>query len=127
MLRVHVWYHKDGDHVAIVEAPWWSNIYEWLTDRICPCCGVSGWIFEHLGNKEENTKFQSWWYSSYTETFHWMSKKQEELLVLPVEAGCVAAKAIFKKDEPCWKDGCEHCWHLQEDAFDGKGDDDVVR
>lgn len=118
MLKVRVWYHRDGDFVAIVNVPWWHDTYEWIADRFCPCCGIRGWI----SNKSELIGvgiYRLWnW-------LHGLAYKYEKVLYkIPVEHGCVAARAIFDNPEAsCFNDDCEFCWDANGDAFSWKSDD----
>jgi hypothetical protein len=125
MLRVHVWYHKDGDHLAISRIPWWIPSYEWLANRFCPCCGLSGLIFKLYGNAETGIgailgeKHYSLWTWLLEPTY----KLEKQLYKVPIESGCVASKAIWNRKEACWRDGCENCWDLRGDAFVSEGEE----
>ncbi len=120
MLKVHVWFHKDGDHLAIVRVPWWTDIYEWLVNRICPCCGFTGFL-SRIGWFEELD------YKVWSQLLNVIHKHEIELYKLPVESGCVISRALWDDDSTCFRDDCEHCWHNREDAFVGKGDDMMHR
>jgi hypothetical protein len=113
MLKVGVWYHKDGDHLAIVEVPWWTNIFEnAIVNRFCPCCGVSGWI---CGKSE---KIEAIYYRIWNRLLNFSYSREKELFSIPVENACVVSHAIWpKRKDACFRDGCENCWHLGEDAF----------
>jgi len=113
MLKVEVWYHKDGDHLAVVEVPWWTDVYEELiANRFCPCCGISGWI----SGKSEKVEFI--FYRIWDRMLQVTHAPRKELFKVPVESGCIARQALWpKKQDTCFRDDCEHCWHLGEDAF----------
>jgi len=111
MLKVHVVFHQDGDFLTIVEVPWWLDIYEWLANRLCPCCGLTGWI-SGRSEKAELLFFRIW-----NKALGLTLKYEKRLYKTPVD-GCIASKAIFKNEGACWREDCEHCWHLREDAFD---------
>ena len=121
MITVHVMFHKDGDHLVIMKEPWWSNIYEWLLDRICPCCGVSGWMAQKLLPEKA---FDFCWFR-WQDLFNIIFNNQKELYKVSIESGCAAYRAIYDKDSTCWRDDCPHCWHLQDDAFTYEGDDET--
>lgn len=114
MKKVHVWSHKDGDYLVIVEHPWWSDIYEWLVTKLyCPCHGLSGWIANHVE-----------WYELYTYNVWnvllnvpFRLRLEKELFKIPIESSCLANQQIFGKMLPCWRTNCDHCWHLSDDAF----------
>lgn len=127
MLRVHVWHHKDGDHLAIVEVPWWIDICEWLASRFCPCCGISGLLFKLYGNAEDENSLRSKLADKHYYLWNWLLKPtyklEKELYKTPIESGCVASQAIWKKKEACFRSDCENCWDLRDDAYSKEGDD----
>lgn len=113
MISVRVWSHKDGDHLVVVRIPWWYNIYEWITDRLCPCCSWRGWLIEKLPNKLTNP-----WYNFHTKLYTVLTKHEKELYKLPIPKACVASEAIFGKVD-CYLDTCEY--HVNaEDAMEWK-------
>ena len=116
MITVHVMFHKDGDHLVIMKEPWWSNIYEWILDRFCPCCGVRGKLFEHLSER-----VQAFWWHKHQSLSNVIFNHQEELYKVPIESGCAAHRAIRDKDYTCWRNDCSHCWHQGEDAYTWEG------
>lgn len=97
MLKVHVWRHKDGDHLAISKVPWWYNVHTWIADRLCPCCGLIGFTLGRWEWFEE--KYYPLW-SSFT---CWTIKSEKELYRVPIENGCHAAYAIWNSTS-CWHD-----------------------
>jgi len=112
MLKVHIWSHKDGDHLAVVEVPWWHDILDWLfTKLFCPCCGFSGW----LSGKAEWLEIFFWKLSNHLSNFTW--KLEKELYKTPIESGCVATRTIFDPKSSCWRDNCDVCWAEREDAY----------
>jgi len=115
VIKVHIMFHKDGDHLVIMKEPWWSDIYEWILNRFCPCCGVSGRLCEKLPEWLSDKYFNVW------NKFLWLPiKLEKELYKVPVEAGCVAYRAIYGDDFTCWRDDCPHCWHQGDDAYTWK-------
>jgi|SRR6185503_6594893 len=95
MLKVSVWEHKDGDHLAISRIPWWNRIYEWCMDRVCPHCGLSGYLsekFEWFGER---------YYTLWNKLYFWPYKFEKELYKVPIESGCIASKAIWN-NYSCW-------------------------
>lgn len=117
MKRVAIWYHRDGDRLAVVEVPWWLSAYEWLLHLICPCHGVCSWMFDKLG---ENA--QDWYYSRWTNLHRISDKKEKTLYETPIESGCLASQQIWPKNKAaCWRDDCEYCWDLREDAYNEMG------
>jgi hypothetical protein len=101
VLKVHIWFHKDGDHLVVERVPWWHDIFEWLIiNRFCPCHGISGWLsrFEWPGNQIHKI-------SNALYRFH--HRKGKELYRVPVPYGCVASSAIWPDDGVfCWQDDC---------------------
>jgi hypothetical protein len=97
MLKVSVEQHKDGDHLVISRIPWWSKVYEWCTDRVCPCCGLFGYVFEKFEWLEEK------YYPLWCKFCIWPDKFEKELYRAPIESGCIAAKAIWNSNM-CWHD-----------------------
>jgi hypothetical protein len=99
MLAVHVWSHKDGDNLVIVNTPWWTNLYVFCLERFCPCCGVSGFLSEHLLSE----KAFDWLYSHWSSMLFWVDKKEKELYRTSIAHSCEASEAIFGKDAiGCW-------------------------
>jgi hypothetical protein len=114
MLKVEVWYHKDGDHLAVVDVPWWTDIYEKvIANRICPCCGVSGWICS------KSEKVQVLFYQAWNKLLQYTHNKRKKLYEVPIENGCVVSQAIWPKRErdTCFRDDCDNCWDVGDDAF----------
>jgi len=114
MQKVEVWFHQDGDYLAIVEVPWWTDIFESvIVNRFCPCCGVSGWI----SGKSE--KVEVAFYRIWNKLLLFSHDRRKELFEVPVENGCVASHALWpeQRKDTCFRDDCENCWHLGEDAF----------
>jgi hypothetical protein len=99
MLKVHVLGHKDGDHLAIVRVPWWYDIYEWLVNRLCPCCGVTGFLIR----KSDWVEGQL--YGRWSSLLTWSMKFEKELYRVPIESNCIASYAIW---------GNYMCWHDEE-------------
>lgn len=101
MLQVRVSYHKDGDHVLVVQVPWWHDAFEWLViNRFCACHGISGQLsrFERPGY---------WLHSIVNRLYGWQMKFEKELYRIPVPYGCVASGAIFGRDSMgCWREDC---------------------
>lgn len=115
MLKVHVWYHKDGDHLAIVRVPWWTDIYEWLVNRICPCCGVTGFI--------SRLEFvEAFVYKIWSRLLCVTHKREVVLYKIPLQNGCVASRAIWNDNSTCFRDDCENCWEARDDAMEVKHD-----
>lgn len=122
MLKVEVWYHKDGDHLVVAKIPWWTNAYEFLVNRICPCCGISGWI---SGKSETVEVF-------FYRIWNWLLKPtydrwHKELYRVPIENGCVASRALWPEREPstCFRDDCENCWDWKDDAYQYKAPEPI--
>lgn len=111
MLHVRIIFHKDGDFLDIIQVPWWYNIYQWLLNRLCPCCGLIGWMMNL------SDSIGSLYYDAWSNLFANLDKYEKTLYKTPVD-GCVAYKAIFGREGfTCWRDDCENCWHLREDAY----------
>lgn len=121
MLKVHVWYHKDGDHLVIVKVPWWLDIYEWLVNRICPCCGLLGW----LSSKSE--KLEVLLYRPWNYLLGYTLKVSKDVYKVPVEYGCVVARALWNDNSTCGRDDCPNCWDAQDDAYVWKESDMMHR
>lgn len=120
MKRLVVWHHKDGAKLAIIEIPWWVQSYEWIVNKFCPCCGWRGWLLEKLDRlfrTGEEYSITGFYFSHWNDLFLWPMKFEKELLVLPIEDGCVTSVALWglKKNDYCWKDNCSV--HLSEDAM----------
>ena len=115
MLKVHILSHKDGDRLAVVKAPWWSGIYDWLMNRICPCCGVTGWISAKLDGKFERA-FDVY-HSIWSGLLDFAYTKNQTLFEAAIEASCLASRSIFDANRTCSRDDCEYCWSDREDAF----------
>lgn len=114
VIKVQVWYHKDGDHLVVVDGPWWADIYEKIiANRFCPCCGLSGWI----SGKSE--KIEVIFYQIWNKLLEYTYKKHKELYKVPIENGCVVSQAIWPERErhTCFRDDCENCWDVGEDAY----------
>ena len=121
MLKVQIWSHKDGDHLAIVEVPWWHDIADWcINTALCPCHGVSGFLSRW-------EPIEVLFYRIWNHLLGYLWRKEQHLYQVPVNSACTARRAIFNKDEPCWRDDCPHCWHLQDDAFTSKATDEVLQ
>lgn len=117
MLKVHVMYHRTGDYLVIMEQPWWIDIYEWLVDRICPCCGWSGWLSQRF-EPIEVVVFRVW-NRLLRKTLKWQKERYRVL----VSNGCEASFALWPKyKHSCFRDNCDNCWHLQDDAYNSEGD-----
>lgn len=100
MLKVRVTYHKDGDHLEIVQVPWWYDIYNRSIDRICPCCGLTGLItgkFDWLNGKL---------YEIWNNLIGYSFKYEKDLFKVSIESGCIASKAIWNEHNFCWIDDC---------------------
>ena len=103
MLRVHVLQHKDGDHLTISKVPWWTPIYEWMLDRLCPCCGITSFLFEKL---PESLHYK--YYHFWSDLMFWQDRFEKELYRTPIENGCRAAYRIWNRSKDmCWHD--ENC------------------
>lgn len=112
MKEVQIWSHKDGDHLAVVEVPWWKTPYEWTVNRICPCCGVSGW----LSNKSEFISFG--FYRVWNHLLGITRKYEKELYKVPIDSHCVATQAIYGIHDMCWEDNCPVIdWQGGSDAY----------
>lgn len=102
MKTVHVLWHKDGDHVAIFETPWWAPAWDRLVDVfLCPCCGISGWLAGKSG------RVAGWLYSSWNRALDVTHKRGRELLRVPVESGCRASMALWGDGRLCPTDPCD--------------------
>lgn len=110
MLKVHVWYHKDGDHLAVDRVPWWHDIFEWLIiNRFCPCHGISGWLsrFEWTGNQI---------YKISNALYHFHHRQEKELYRVPIEDACTASQALWPDHQwLCWRDNCPVHPHEEEE------------
>ena len=116
MLKIHILSHRDGDKLAVVKAPWWSDIYAWLIGLICPCCGLTGWIAKKLDGRFE--KAFGVYYSTWNSLTGFADKRERTLFEVAIESSCLASRSIFDARHTCWRDQCEHCWSDREDAFE---------
>lgn len=101
MKQVSVWYQKDGDHLRVVEVPFWLPAYERVVDHLfCPCCGISGFL-SRMEWYEVRT------YRVWNRLLGLYFKFEKELIKVPVESGCVVSLALCgdHKDD-CWRDDC---------------------
>jgi hypothetical protein len=109
MLKVEVWSHKDGDHLAIVKVPWWYNLNEWLAGWVCPCHGLSGWL------AQRSDRIEGWLHALYSAWIFWPYNhhKEQELFKVLIEDSCVAQEAIWpSKKTLCWREDCPVHEHL---------------
>lgn len=119
MRKIHITSHKDGDYLSVVQTPWWTDIYESLITRLCPCCSWRGYLYEHIPEK-----LATFWYLSHNKLYNPIFKNQKELYKVAIPLACVASEAIYGKDF-CFKDDCEH--HVNtDDAFAWKEGDTVL-
>ena len=96
MIRVSVGYQQDGDTIIISWAPWWMPVWEFVTHRIEPCCGITGFLsrWDWLGDQLYTLGSKM---ASYGDRF------MKERFVAPIAAACVAAEAIWpEEDAPCF-------------------------
>jgi hypothetical protein len=101
MIRVHVSWHKDGDHVNIVRSPWWTAAYERIVNALfCPCCGLSGFL-------SRMQWYEVLTYRVWSRLLNVTVHMDKELLSIPIESGCVAAQKIWGIHDFCWRDDCE--------------------
>jgi hypothetical protein len=128
MITVHVIFHKDGDKLAIVKVPWWTNVYEKIISKFCACCSWRGWLWNKVTNFErydvdEKYKFKEWLYVQYFDKFgkvlFWPAKFERVLYEATIDDACQASLKIFKNKHSCFRDDCESCWELREDAYHG--------
>ena len=85
MLKVHIWYHKDGDSLAIVSAPWWTGPIEYIAGRLL-----------------------NLWYRPANAIICWCWKKEKHLYQISIESGCDAQHAIYPNYSSCWVEDCSH-------------------
>lgn len=83
MLRVQVWFHKDGNSLAIVRVPWWTAPVEYVAGRLL-----------------------NLWYRPANAIICWCSTKEKPLYKVSIESGCVAQQAIYGNHDSCWIEGC---------------------
>jgi len=103
MKKAIVWYHKDGDSLALVTEPWWVPTFEFLIHRIAPCCGLFGWL------SSKSDKFSELLFDINGNLQNFAYKKQREIYTTPIESGCKASVALYGiKGHSCWKDECEY-------------------
>lgn len=102
MKRVSVWYHKDSDFLSISEIPFWLPTYEWLVNRICSCCGITGFLSDKI-DWFGSISFLVW--SKLLEPIY---KLEHELYNIPIESGCKASIAIhgLKHHKFCFSNNC---------------------
>ena len=103
MKRIAIWHHKDGDHLALIKVPWWSDIYEWFVNKFfCPCCGLSGWL------SSKSDKISMAFYTVWQYLLDISYKHEKEIYVTPIESGCKASIALWgvKNHKFCFSDGC---------------------
>lgn len=100
MKQVSVSFHKDGDHLRVVEVPWWMPTYEFIVNGFfCPCCGISGFL-------SRMEWYEVLTYRVWNKLLKFSYKKAKELVSVPVESGCVVSKALWGTHELCWRDDC---------------------
>lgn len=100
MKQVTVSYHKDGDHLRVVEIPWWMPAYERIVSAFfCPCCGVSG-LLSRMEWYEIRT------YKVWTRLLGLYFKKEKELVSVPVASGCTVSLALWGEHDFCFRDNC---------------------
>lgn len=101
MKTVHIWHHKDGDHLAIHEEPWWCRLIEYVVGQgLCPCCGFSSY-FTRWSDKLNTLHYKVW--SAILE----IPFKHEKILYeVSIGSGCVASEKIWG-NHFCWRDDCE--------------------
>lgn len=114
MIRVAIWSHKDGDHLAVVQTPVWAGMWEWLANRFCPCCGVSGFIARWEPMELVLYRFWSWLLKA-------IYSNEKTLYKVPIRSGCEAYRAIYDPHGTCCDDDCEYCWEDREDSYSEKG------
>lgn len=107
--RIAIWNHKDGDHLAVVQIPWWTPLMEWFANRFCPCCGVTGLIARWEPAETVLYRFWNWLLGQ-------IFTREKTLYKVPIRDGCEAYRAIYDPHGTCWRDGCEYCWEDREDA-----------
>lgn len=105
MKQVGVWFHKDGDQLAISEVPWWKTPYEAIVNMlVCPCCGISGW----LSGKSKLAAIS--FFKVWNPLVIFGSKFDKELLQIPIDRGCEVTVALWGLDKHtmCWRDDCPY-------------------
>jgi hypothetical protein len=126
MITVHVIFHKDGDLLSVVDVPRWTNLYDKMLGWICPCCSWRGRLWDKITNFDkygEDDKYKGKellyikYFDKWGRIYLWAAKFEKTLYETKVDDACLASQKIFDKKEPCWRDDCEHCWHLREDAY----------
>jgi hypothetical protein len=120
MIDVAVWYHKDGDHLVIQRIPWWTHIWNWAADRLCPCHGLTGF----LSRWERAETFFYWIWTLMLKVSH---DRIKVLYQIPVSNACEISRIIFDPKATCFRDECEYCWEDREDVYsDGSRQMDQV-
>src|SRR5262245_8831692 len=111
MLKIHVWHHKDGDHLVVSNHPWWQDIYEWLVFKLfCPCCGFTGFL-SRIG-----WVFTIFW-SITNRLLGLKILFGDEKWKVPVD-GCEVSRALWgDKNHMCWNDDCPYWENSSDDAF----------
>ena len=107
MIKVAVWFHKDGDHLVVEQVPWWTGIWEWITHRIAPCCGLSAAL-------AHSAVFANLLLGLWHRMLNFSDSRAKVLYKTPILSGCQASRALYDPHGSCCYDECEYCWQDRE-------------